>query len=208
MTKQEYPSLDDIDAILITGSRHNSYDNDPWILKLVDFTRVVLDQRRVRAIGVCFGHQIIGRALGVKVNKSDKGWEASVTALDLTKRGQEIFGTTALVSSSCYVTALVLMCEQALHQMHRDIVYEYPEGVENLAYTDKCSVQAMYVTKRFITVQGHPEFTGEIVREILTTRYEAGIFDLPTYEEMIRRVDKCQDGVVVAQAFLKLLLEE
>lgn len=92
--------------------------------------------------------------------------------------------------------------------MHRDIVYEYPEGIENLAYTAKCAVQGMYATKRLITVQGHPEFTEEIVREILATRHKAGIFDDPTYEEMVGRVDKYQDGVVVAQAFLKLVLEE
>lgn len=67
-------------------------------MKLVEFTKKVLEQRRVKIIGVCFGHQIVGRALGVKVDRSDKGWEASVTAIDLTKRGQEIFGRPALVS--------------------------------------------------------------------------------------------------------------
>lgn len=58
---------------------------------------MLLKQRRVRTIGVCFGHQIVGRALGAKVDRSDKGWETSVTAIDLTKKGQEIFGKTALV---------------------------------------------------------------------------------------------------------------
>jgi len=100
VTAQEYPSLDDIDAILMTGSRHNSYDDSPWILKLVEFTKKVLEQRRVRIIGVCFGHQIVGRVMGVKVARSGDGsWETSVTAVDLTKRGQEIFGKTALVYS-------------------------------------------------------------------------------------------------------------
>ena len=107
VTKQEYPSLDKIDAVLITGSRHNSFDDDPWILKLVSFVEKLLKQRRVRIIGVCFGHQIVGRALGAKVDRSDKGWEASVTAIDLTKKGQEIFGKTALV-------LLILHCQRRL----------------------------------------------------------------------------------------------
>jgi GMP synthase-like glutamine amidotransferase len=84
----------------MTGSRFSSFDNDPWILKLVDFVKEVLSQKRVRIIGLCFGHQIVGRAMGVKVAKSDKGWETSVMAIDLTKRGQEIFGKTTLVSTS------------------------------------------------------------------------------------------------------------
>lgn len=100
VNKQEYPALEDIDAILISGSRHNSFDDDPWILKLVEFVQEILKQRRVRIIGVCFGHQIVGRALGAKVARSDKGWEVSVTAIDLTKRGQEIFGKNSLVSFS------------------------------------------------------------------------------------------------------------
>lgn len=94
---QTYPSLDDIDAILISGSKYNSFDDTPWIVKLVDFTKKVLAQERVRIIGVCFGHQIVGRAMDVKVGRSLGGWEASVTAIDLTKRGQEIFGLPALV---------------------------------------------------------------------------------------------------------------
>jgi len=83
----------------MTGSKFNAFDNDPWILKLVTFVEEVLAQRRVRIIGVCFGHQIVGRAMGVRVGRSSEGWETSVTAVDLTKRGQEIFGKTALVSS-------------------------------------------------------------------------------------------------------------
>jgi GMP synthase-like glutamine amidotransferase len=93
----KYPSLEDIDAVVLTGSKYNSYDNDPWILKLVEFTKEVLAQTRVRIIGICFGHQIVGRAMDVKVARSDGGWETSVIAIDLTKKGQEIFGKSALV---------------------------------------------------------------------------------------------------------------
>lgn len=91
-----YPEIENIDAILITGSKYTAYDNDPWILGLVEYTKKVLDQRRVRIIGVCFGHQIVGRAMGAKVGRME-GWEASVMAVDLTKKGQEIFGKTAMV---------------------------------------------------------------------------------------------------------------
>jgi GMP synthase-like glutamine amidotransferase len=91
--------------------------------------------------------------------------------------------------------------------MHRDVVYEYPEGVEELAYTQKCQVQGMYIPKRLITVQGHPEFNEEIVRELLIARHESGLFDDALFKDAFGRVDKDQDGVVVAQAFLKFLLE-
>lgn len=77
---------------------HNSFDDEPWILKLVEFTRKVLQQDRVRLIGVCFGHQIIGRALDQKVGRSDRGWEVSVTPMQLTEKGRELFGVQEVVS--------------------------------------------------------------------------------------------------------------
>jgi len=75
----------------------NAFDDDPWILKLVEFTKKVLQQDRVRLIGVCFGHQIIGRAMDVKVDRSDRGWEVSVSPVQLTEKGQELFGVKELV---------------------------------------------------------------------------------------------------------------
>jgi len=66
---------------------------------LVDFTKEVLAQKRVRLIGVCFGHQIIGRAMGVKVDRSDRGWEVSVSPVQLTEKGKELFGVEELVRS-------------------------------------------------------------------------------------------------------------
>ena len=66
----------------------------------------------------------------------------------------------------------------------------------------------MYVPKRLITVEGHPEYTEDIVREILESRKESGIFDVEIYKDAIGRVGKRQDGVEVACGFLRFLLEE
>lgn len=70
----------------------NAFDNTPWIMNLLEFTRKILEeQSRVRVIGVCFGHQIIGRALGANIVRNIDGWEASVTPVHLSSRGQELF---------------------------------------------------------------------------------------------------------------------
>ena len=82
---------------MLTTPEHNSFDNDPWITKLVDFTKTLLAQSRIRVIGVCFGHQILGRALGAPVGRSDNGWEISVLPVQLTARGREIFQQDTLV---------------------------------------------------------------------------------------------------------------
>ncbi|KAK3681491.1 hypothetical protein LTR37_020905 [Vermiconidia calcicola] len=191
VNKDQYPKLEDIDAVLLTGSKFNSFDNDPWILRLVEYTRRLLKQDRVRLIGVCFGHQIIGRALDVKVDRGDKGWEVSVTKVHLTAMGKELFGLEEL----------------NIHQMHRDLVYEWPKGVEPLGHTDSCDVQGMYIKEHLITVQGHPEFNGDVVSELLQRRHDQGIFNDEMYNDGMSRVRKPHDGTAVGAAFLRFLLD-
>jgi hypothetical protein len=92
-----YPDPESIDAILITGSKFNAFDNDEWILRLVQFTKRCLEDGRVRVIGVCFGHQIIGRALGAELGRNTRGWEISVVEHELTEEGRKVFGLEKLV---------------------------------------------------------------------------------------------------------------
>lgn len=106
---QSYPPLDEVDAILITGSRHTAFDNDPWILKLVEYAKQAINTGRIRVVGVCFGHQIIGRAMGAPVGKSDKGWEIAVTDVDLTDKGKAIFQLDKMVSLHALLSARILL---------------------------------------------------------------------------------------------------
>ncbi|KAM0272631.1 hypothetical protein ACHAQH_008601 [Verticillium albo-atrum] len=186
-----YPDPSAIDAILITGSKHTAYHDDPWILALVDYTARCLATGRVRAIGVCFGHQIIARALGGTVRTSPKGWEVAVTDVNLTPVARELFGIDVL----------------RIHQMHRDEVVDVPAEAQSLAATEVCPVQGYYAKGKYIAVQGHPEFTGPIVGEILKNRHEQGVFGDDMYKEAVERTDIEHDGVAVGRGFLKFLQE-
>lgn len=79
--------------------------------------------------------------------------------------------------------------------------------MDKLGFSDVCKVQGMYAPARLITVQGHPEFTEDIMEELLIIRHDQGIFDDIFFADATRRVSLEQDGVLVAQAFLALLLE-
>lgn len=92
--------------------------------------------------------------------------------------------------------------------MHRDIVYDYPSTVEKLGSSQACDVQGMYIKDKLLTVQGHPEFTGEIVAELLESRHDKGIFDDAMFDEGMGRVQMQHDGVAVGVAFLRFLLED
>ncbi|CBX93757.1 hypothetical protein IAQ61_003644 [Plenodomus lingam] len=192
VTAQEYPNLDDIDAVLISGSKYNSFDSDPWILKLVSFTQTLLAQSRIRIIGVCFGHQILGRALGAPVGRSEGGWEISVLPVELTAKGKELFGQDTL----------------SIHQMHRDALHTYPPSIIPLGSSPACPTQGMYEPRRLLSIQGHPEFNAGIVSHLVRMRNEQGVFEDEMAREALGRVERAHDGVVVGRAFLRFLGEE
>ncbi|KAI4234911.1 MAG: hypothetical protein LQ352_008142, partial [Teloschistes flavicans] len=164
----EFPELGDVDGVFLTGS--------------IGYVKEVLAQDRVRLVGVCFGHQIIGRAMGARVGRNEnQGWEVSVTDVDLTAEGKHLFDGRGILS---------------IYQMHKDIVFDHPPGVQALGSTGRCKVQGMFVPGRLLTVQGHPEFTEEILVEILEVRHEQGVFGDEIYEEAMARVGKKHDGLM------------
>ncbi|KAI3393681.1 hypothetical protein diail_3818 [Diaporthe ilicicola] len=190
-TGTTYPDPQSIDAVLITGSKHSAYADDDWIVRLTAYTRRLLDEGRVRVLGVCFGHQIVARALGARVARSPSGWELSVTQVELTEEGKRVFRAEDL----------------KIYQMHRDAVMEYQPGVIPLACTEQCPIQAMYIPRLLLTVQGHPEFSQFIMSEFLQARHQAGkIRDGPFQDAKMRMMDE-HDGVLVAQTFLRFLRE-
>ncbi|KAL8731630.1 MAG: hypothetical protein Q9166_003318 [cf. Caloplaca sp. 2 TL-2023] len=190
----KFPSLEDLDGVFLTGSKFDSFADNPWTNKLVDFVKEVLAQDRVKLVGVCFGHQIIGRAMGARVGRNeDQGWEVSVTDVDLTIEGKTIFEGKEVLS---------------IYQMHKDIIFEYPPGVQPLGSTNRCKVQGMFVPGRVITVQGHPEFTEEILVEILEVRHEQGVFGDEVYQEAMGRVGKKHDGLMVGKRFIEFWLDK
>lgn len=76
-----YPSTEELaegkwDAILITGSTSHAFEENAWTKKVVEFVRYVVEEHPlVRILGICWGHQIVARAFGAKVETNPQGWE-------------------------------------------------------------------------------------------------------------------------------------
>ena len=74
VTVADYPeSINECDGYLITGSKLSVYDDVQWIRDLETYIHL-LHSKKKALLGVCFGHQLIAKALGGEVRKADKGW--------------------------------------------------------------------------------------------------------------------------------------
>lgn len=153
--RQEYPvHMDECDAYVISGSRRSSYDDDPWIGRLLDFI-LKLHRHRKKTVGICFGHQCMATALGGRVEKSHKGWGVGVHKYNIVD--PEAFPS--------------LGSEQVLLQCsHQDQVVEMPQSAERILESDFCPHAGMKIGDHFISIQPHPEFCREFAEYLLRSR--------------------------------------
>lgn len=97
---------------------------------------------------------------------------------------------------------------QRIQQMHQDIVYDYPPNVVPLGSSPRCAVQGMYSPGKFLTVQGHPEYTASMVSDIVNMRAQLGVFSKEVSQDALDRVNNEHDGVEIGVVFLNFLLED
>jgi GMP synthase-like glutamine amidotransferase len=138
------------DAWMTTGSRHSVNDEEPWIRDLEDFVRET-QTAEVPFIGICFGHQLIAKALGGSVVKSERGWGVGLKEVEV----KEDLG---LGSSYRVLTS------------HQDQVETLPPGGEILGWNEHCPVSMLGVGPTILGIQGHPEFEAAYSSTLMESR--------------------------------------
>ena len=81
----------------LTTTEYDAWSDEPWILSLTDYVKSIHAQPDTPLVGICFGHQIIARALGMRVGRSDAGWEIAVLPISLGEAGKKLFQRDTLV---------------------------------------------------------------------------------------------------------------
>ncbi|KAJ1294131.1 hypothetical protein BS78_01G122500 [Paspalum vaginatum] len=141
------------DGFVISGSCADAHADEPWILALVDLIRR-LHAAGKRILGVCFGHQVLCRALGGRTGRSTKGWDIGVNCIHPTAAAARLFAP------------LKLPVHMPVIEFHQDEVWELPPNAEVLARSDQTRVEMFRLGDRVMGVQGHPEYSKDILMSI------------------------------------------
>lgn len=152
--EDEFPeSALSCDGWVITGSRHSVTEETPWMLRLEELLRDAVDAKRP-IFGICFGHQILAKALGADVRKAPNGWQLGLQSYQVTDRPDWMADAPDTLR---------------INAIHEDQVLSLPEGARLLATSTACPFAGLAYGDVAASFQAHPEFTLPFEKDLLTT---------------------------------------
>ena len=173
-------NLDECDVYMATGSAHSVYEDIDWIHQLKKVIAELYEQQKI-FVGFCFGHQLIGAALGGKVKKSPNGWCVGVHEFEIIKHESWMTPESDQVN-------LLMMCQ--------DQIVDLPANTKVLGSAKICPNGIIQVGQTFLGIQGHPEYSAAYDQLLMENRVgrmgeeivEAGIksFEKPIHVEIVK----------------------
>jgi GMP synthase (glutamine-hydrolysing) len=154
------PDPRDFAGVIVTGSARSLVRPEPWMDDAAD----VVDRARdhgTPVLGVCFGHQLIGRTFGGAVVENPSGWEIGSHDVEVSDRADPLFED--------------LPATIRVNETHQDmVIVQQPAaesgGLRAIATNAHTPVQAVAVDDHVRGVQFHPELSGVVTRGYIEAR--------------------------------------
>jgi len=133
------------DALVLSGSERSVTERLPWMNEEADVL-VEAIALRIPTLAVCFGHQLLGQALGVNVLRAPKR-----------------IGLHDVIPLSDDPLFAGLRGRATVPEQHQDHLERVPDGFELVATSDYCRVQAMrHALIPVYGVQFHPCYGDDV----------------------------------------------
>ncbi len=160
-------SIDHYDGYVITGSPASVNDPEVWIGNLLNLIRE-LDENQIPAVGCCFGHQAIAKALGGSVDKNATGWQLG--------KAQTIFNSMERWNVANIGTI-------GLYSAHSEQIYQLPEKAVVLGTSKACKYASFKIGDHFFTTQYHPEMSYDFMYQLLDYMFENNEIDQDLWKQ-------------------------
>ena len=184
------PGARDADGFIMTGSSSSVTERTPWMLRTEELIRNIADAG-TPLFGICFGHQMVGQALGGRVAKNPRGREIGSVEVRVLRHEPrdpilEGIGDRFRVNGT-----------------HVDSVVELPPGARVLAETDLEPYAAFAIGDAIKCVQFHPEMDGDAMRGYLEARAHLVAAEGGDPEALLARVADAPDGASTLRSFVR-----
>lgn len=170
LNNEALPSVDDTLGVIITGSHSMVTDNLDWSVNVEQWI-LNASTKNVPIFGICYGHQLIGKALGGVVQNNPNGKEIGTVEIQTHENIKDdiLFKDTPIQFQA--------------HVTHMQSVVTLPKGAKTLAYNSHDENQIVRYSSYIWGVQFHPEFDEMIMKEYIKQQEKELIsygFNIPT----------------------------
>jgi len=193
-TEESFPehlSREGFTHVIHSGSELTITENAPFTRRAVDFIKTVRDQG-VPQMGICYGHQLISRALVGKdaVRRNPNGFEVGWVSVKFSERATNLFGVKE---------------SEVVWQHHFDEVIELPEDSELLGTNGHTKIQSFInVEQNIFGTQFHPEFDKEAGDEIYIKDSKL----LKAHNYSVEEIVKGSPSIDAGRVFFDFFLEK
>lgn len=148
------------DGVILSGSPRDAWTDDPVNLQLGEWILRCRDAG-VPVLGVCYGHQLMGRVLGARVAPHPGGLELGNTPVQLTSAGRASKLFDGLPDQFDVLSS------------HSDVVSDLPSGLIHTVAGTFAAIQGIQDSTGLLHgVQFHPETDPDTLRLIWNPRRE------------------------------------
>jgi len=159
----KFPEIKSLAGIIITGSPSMVTDKEDWSEKTIEWLKQFIELE-IPILGVCYGHQMLARALGGEVNWNPNGRQIGTIQMQLTDAAH----------SDSLLSAVIENKQNAIkfNATHLQSVTLLPKDVILLGSTKLDPNHCFRYKNHIWGAQFHPEFNVQIIQEYLHVRSE------------------------------------
>jgi GMP synthase (glutamine-hydrolysing) len=179
------PDLTDALAVIVTGSPASVTEGQPWMERAAAcLAQLVRDE--VPVLGICFGHQLMGHALGGRVAPNPRGREMGSVEFSSLADDPVVGGPGSWIVNSTHV----------------DSVVELPPGARVIGSTELEPYAAIQFGPVAWGVQFHPEFDAAVLRQYVEARRPALLNERFDVERVERGLQDAPAAIAMIERFL------